>query len=608
MATLNGSTSIDKACDEFRDHECGPCAARRRMKEGKHYCIDCPDYLCDDCEDYHGSLAGTRHHTIVPSSRIPASVNVARSLGITCGCNKGQPVAFYCNDHQDIICGACKTFNHHKCKTSSIREKSASYKSSKLISILAEIKSLNVKYERLNQESAGRKKEVYQLNEACKKDIKRFRKELHTIFDELERNILTDVDKCKQDKDRHVDQDMSTIASALNVLQVDCKRLEDAKRDGKKEAMFIADVQVSKSIQGYTRKLAELEKGNKRPTLTFERNELLADLVAGIDSLGSLTSQCKNDGQINKLPGKPYGTDSTKMLRDRTIKSRSEVNVRTDGDKEETWITGSTVMPNGHVVLCDRRNKLIKLLDDSWTVTGRLKIRDPWDVSVIDSNNAIVSSPGTEQLQKVQVLPKMKAGSIIKLDRECWGVAMTHDVVYTTCNDGQGHGEVRVLDLQGNIKRRLGINQDGPYLFTDPCHITVSNAGEKIFVSDRELNTDPCHITVSNAGEKIFVSDRELNTVTCLTSSGRVIYTYKDDDLRLPIGLICDSGDNVLVCGWDSHNVQTISPDGNKHYTLLSLEDGLSFPRSIAYKESEDTLIIGCWNSKELLLFKLAKV
>ena len=582
MANYDGSSLLDMTSDHFREHECGPCSQRGRTREAIHYCSDCPDYLCDDCKDYHCTLAVTRNHTIMSGSMIPVSARGKPSLGIICGCNKGQPVEFYCNDHQEIICGACKTFNHHKCTTSSIQEKGSDYKSSKLDLILAEIKSLEVKYERLKQDSTGSKKEVNKLKEDCQKEIKRYRKELDTIFDNLESNILTELDKWKQDRHCHVDQNVSTIDAALNVLRVDCKRLEDAKRDGKKRAMFVADTQVSKSIQGYARKLAELEKDIEKPNLAFERNELLADLVAGVNSLGSLLSQRISDNQDNKLPGKPYSTGSTKMIKDRRIKVRKEVNVRTHKDKQDAWITGCTVMSNGHVVLCDQSNKQIKLLDDSWAVTGRLKLPDPWDVSVIDSSNVIVSSPDKKQLQKVQVFPKIKAGRTIQLDRKCWGVAVLGQEIYTTCRDNPGQGEVVVLDLHGNFKRCLGTNPDGTYLFSSPNYITVSASGEKIFVSDAETYT-----------------------ITCLTSSGTVIYMYKDDDMRWPRGLICDSGDNVLLCSQYSNNVHTISPDGNKYHTLLTSKDGLSQPYSIAYKKNEETVIVGCRGSNKLLLFKL---
>ena len=273
------------------------------------------------------------------------------------------------------------------------------------------------------------------------------------------------------------------------------------------------------------------------------------------------------------------------MLIDKKIKVRMELYVSNDDDSNVTWISGCTVIPNGHVVLCDQNNKLIKVMDDSWTVTGQMKIQEPWDVSAIDSSNVIVSLPGMKQLQTVQVFPKMKAGSIIQLDRECYGVAVSDGVVYTTCFDFGGQGEVRVIDMHGNLIKRLGTNQDGSYLFNRPEYITVSNTSQKIFVSD---------------------SDSRTNTITCLTPSDRVIYTYKDGDMRCPSGLICDSEDNVLVCGRSSNNFHTISPDGSKYHTHLALKDDQRHPTSIVYKESGDTLIVSCFDSNKLLLFKLA--
>ena len=444
MATFDGSTSLEMACDEFREHECGPCALGGKTREAKHYCIDCPDYLCDDCKAYHCNRADrTRFHVIVLSSRNLADLASSMSLNM-----------------------ASDGFREHECDPCLL--------------------------------------------------IGKTRKATYDCVD------------CPY------------------YLCDDCK-VYHGKQAGTRNHSLVS-----------------------------------SSLIAGIKTLGSVNAQRKGTRQDNKLPGKSHSTGSSKMLMDRKIKSRSEVNVRTIKDRKNPCIPGCTVMPSGHVVLCYRSDNQIKLLDNSWTITGRLALQDPWDVSVIDSNNVIVSSLLKNQLQKVQVFPRLKAGSIIKLDMECWGVSVSGEEIYTTCHDNFGQGEVRVLDLQGQIKRRLGINPDGSHLFTSPYYITVSNSGEKIFISDGGTHT-----------------------ITCLTTTGTVIYSYKDDYMRFPRGLICDSGDNVLVCGLGHDNVRTISPDGNKCHTLLTSQDGLRYPRSVAYKESEDTLIVGCEDSSKLLLFKL---
>ena len=89
------------------------------------------------------------------------------------------------------------------------------------------------------------------------------------------------------------------------------------------------------------------------------------------------------------------------------------------------------------------------------------------------------------------------------------------------------------------------------------------------------------------------------------SEDGHVIYKYDDGDLKDPMGLYCDSEDNVLVCA--SNNVQVITADGKKKCTLLRNQDGLDGPRCIVYKQSNDTLIVSCYWSDNLRLFKLTK-
>ena len=358
--------------------------------------------------------------------------------------------------------------------------------------------------------------------------------------------------------------------------------LEDAKRNKEKETMYIADVRVSRALQGYESRLDDLENDYAKPALAFGRNKILANLKNNVDALGYLNS----DKRVIRVDKASMKTDDKKamVLLGRNIQSTNKVNVRSRDDQYNPWITGCTLMPSGHVVLCDRNNYKIILLDSTWTMTGSLPLQDISDISVIDGNNVIVTSPGAKQLQYVQVFPQLKAGQIIQLDKKCWGVHVWGGEIYVTCHNDPGEGEVRVLGRDGELRRRLGINKDRSFMFTQPYYITVNPSGEKIFVSDN----------------RIF-------TITCMTPDGRVVYSYKDNDMNSPEGLYCDSGDNILVCGALSHNFQVITADGKKNCTLLTRSDGLAYPHSIAYRETDDTLVVGCYKSDNLYLYKLAK-
>ena len=283
---------------------------------------------------------------------------------------------------------------------------------------------------------------------------------------------------------------------------------------------------------------------------------------------------------------------SKTVLLGRKVQSRSQVNVKAGDDEDTPSITGCTVMANGDAVLCDNSNKKIKLLNSSGVLTGNMKLSSPpHDVSVLDPSSVIVTLPDNDQLQVVQVYPQLKPGRVIQLDEEhktCNGVEVGKGELYVTCHynyytDTGKEGEIRVMGLDGKVKRLLGVNQDGPFMFDCPYYITVNSSGEKIFVSD--------YCT---------------ETVTCLSVDGRVIYTYEDDSMRRPMGLLCDSEDNILVCGGWSNNVQVLTADGKNHCTLLTASDGLKDPYSMAYRESDNTLLVG-FRSDHLLSFQLTK-
>ena len=243
-------------------------------------------------------------------------------------------------------------------------------------------------------------------------------------------------------------------------------------------------------------------------------------------------------------------------------------------------------MPDGEIVLCDRYNNKLKLLDSSDVLKDSMNLKTmPWDISFVDAHTVILTLPYAKQLKYIEVIPKLKAGRVLQLDKQCLGVHVNRDKVFTTCNNILGgEGEVRILDLNGNLQRRLGVNQDGSFMFSWPLYITASPTEEKIIVSDSFRNT-----------------------ITCMAMDNHIIYQYKDDEMRSPRGLYCDDGDNILVCGQVSDNVKVITAEERKCCELLSSSDGLKKPCSISYREKDEVLIVGCIDSDHMFMFTLGK-
>ena len=575
MASVDGSKSWLGASDEIYDIICGPCKSENLNKEAKHYCEQCQEHLCDSCQGTHSKLKATKTHNILSGRHMPkaSGVTLRPACSVYCSCNQNREVVLYCEDHDDVICDSCATIKHRRCKSFSIQYKSRSYATKKFDSIIDKTKTLRLKIRQLQQERNKDRTNLTRMKDTCRKEITTFRKELNDFLDHLERNIIQNLEKYEKKQKQLTDDQIKSLTTALQMIDLDYKLLEEAKYDNKTEIMFSSDIKISKNLSEYETVLDDLQNNFERSDLYFQRNSKLVELQQAIDSLGS----------IKEKDSVSYKSISTKVVLGMNVQSSSQPYVRLGSDNREPWITGCCFMPSGDPLLCDRDNSKLKLLDRTFKVKDSLSLNgQPWSLSIIDNSNVIVTLPNTKQLQYVQLVPHMKAGRVIKLDKKCWDVAVAGNDIYVSCHNDPGKGEVRVLDPSGSLKRQLGVNKDGSYQFQGPNYLTVSTTGKKIFVSDWSTSI-----------------------ISCMTPDGNIIYQYKDDDLRYPRALFVDAGDNIFVCGHGSDNVQVITADGIKYGTLISADDGI-FPYSIAFREADNTLVVGCWNQYKIFRYKLS--
>ena len=579
MASVDGCRSLQGVSDELYDAACGPCQTDKMGKKATHYCKECREYLCSPCKDYHRKLAVTKNHNILSGNKIPASASVSQGSGFFtfCGCNKNQEVAFYCEDHEDLICDPCKKVKHRNCKMTDVKSKSAHYTPSMLNPVLTQVKSLKRKLDSMQKQRKSDSKTVKSLTEECKKEIKQFRVMIDAFLDKLELNILQELADFESEQRQGIDEQIDALTEGLQMLDSDHKMFEDARNSENNVEMFATEVRVSKSLHVYEAMLDEIAINAFKPALHFVGNKRLIDLQSEISSLGELTGK-----DIRScFRGKVELKHKRKVLIGNKAASQGHVNVKDSDDESTPWITGCTFLTSGHAVLCDFSNKKMKLLDKVLVLGESLKLDSgPWDVSAVDDKNIIITLPDTKELQYIQVFPQLKTGRIVQLDTECYGIDVFGDEIYTTQYDDLGQGEVRVLDLNGDTKKKLQSSLN----FDQQDYITVSTPGKKIFVSDGEESTAK---------------------ITCMTVDGNVVFQYKDEDMVELNGIYVGAEDNILVCDGSSDSVHVIMANGKKYGSLLTSSDGISRPYPIAYRETDDTLLVGCYRIDNIFIYKL---
>ena len=576
MASDDGAQSLHVGSDAVYTHQCEPCDYRGVNREALTFCRNCKEYMCHLCTESHKGQKMSRNHKLLDVKDMSGmqTSTVSDSLVMSCDCDQTSPITHYCIDHDQAFCTNCKVLKHRKCQSITIGEKIKSFSENQLKEIIQRVVTLKKEMDSFIRNRTTDLKHLQTMTTQCKSDIHTFRKELNSYLDILEDKVIKESEINKAKYKHEISRHIETCSSTLKSLTADKTLLVEAQTTSKKTNMFAAHRKVSHRIENYESLLNDFKQESASPDLTFKRNDELQNLLKTVKELGQLTGQIKHKTSQN------INTLFTELAVDCSRK----VNIQLSSDSTGPWISGCTFIPDGGVVLCDRGNSNVILLSDTFTVKERVHLDSkPWDVSPVNGSSVMVTIPDKKKLQLIQVIPSLKRGRSINVGRPGWGVQVVGDLIYVTCHNDPGKGEVLVVDMNGTVTHRFGQPDKKQPMFSRPNYITVCPSSRRMFITDWDTDT-----------------------VSCLMSDGTVVYQYKDQDLRGPHGVRVDGGGNAIVCGGlYSYNVQVIRADGTKCCTLLTSQNGVSCPWPVAYRQSDNTLILGCYTNKSLLVYKM---
>ena len=571
MESIDGAKGGHVSSEESFTIACDPCEYDHISKKAASYCQECADYLCEGCETAHGKLKLTRLHKLLSGELMPQK----RSAGkmqvldtVLCSCLKHE-VSIYCKEHCSLLCVNCRTLHHRRCKTSDIDEEILSFDVDNTKTTIDNLNALNINISTLQESRENDLSTLSMGAENCRDRVKEFREELIAKF---EAKSLSDISILETQEQAPIVQQVNICKSAMNRLDVDNRNLQLAIERADTRSIFIRNIQLSQAVMSLTAITEEITTEVYQPHIWFECNPAIS--FAGYQDLG--TVKCHTSR-----------TPQQKGFDEMSVSTRNKSNVKLKSDAEDVWISGSAFLPSGELILCDRNNKKLKLLDKSLQMKESIDVPGrPWDVAPVDQHQVIVTFLFEKYLQFIQVAPSLALGHKVDLGMKCLGVAVSRESIYISFVDS-GECKIGIYDLTG--KKKCIISQynckDGKLLFKDLDYIDVSN-DEKIFVSgvDKKSNT---------------------STVYCLESNGNVLSTISNPSFKRFLGISVDENENLLVCDWESHKVFLITRDGKEVREFLTEKDGLYKPYTTSFRRSDGTLVVGCRNRNDILVFTL---
>ena len=575
MDSIDGAKGGHVSSKESFTIACDPCEYDHISKKAASYCQECAEYLCESCKTSHGKLKLTRSHKLLSGELMPPK----RSEGemavldtVLCSCMQNK-VSVYCKEHCSLVCVNCNALHHRRCKTSDIADESNDFVVDSTEETIGNLNELNETITAL-QESREKDLNILSLEaKDCQDRAKQFREELSRNLERMEAKTLLDINVFKTQETKTITQQIDTCKAAQNSLDTYSRKLQLAKEQHDKQGILMYNIQLSQAVRSFTTITEEITKEVYQPHISFECNPAIS--FACNQDLG--TVRCHTSR-----------TPQQKGFDEMSITAGNKINVKLQSDANDVLISGSTFLSSGELVLCDCNNNKLKLLDKSLQMKESIAMLGmPWDVAPVDQLQVIVTFPEEQYLQFIQVTPSLALGRKVDLGIECGGVAVSRESIYISFDD-LGECKIGMYDLTGEKKRIIGPYncKDGSSLqFKNSLYIDVLN-DEKIFVSDVDFKSNT-------------------STVYCLESNGNVLSTISNPSIKLCRGISVDENENLLVCDRTSHKVFLITKDGKEVREFLTEKDGLYKPYTTSFRRSDGTLVVGCINRNDILMFTL---
>jgi hypothetical protein len=239
--------------------------------------------------------------------------------------------------------------------------------------------------------------------------------------------------------------------------------------------------------------------------------------------------------------------------------------VKTKLDKKKCVFTGCVVLGLNTVLLVDKTNEKLKVVDtqNKIVVYEKNLYSQPWDVAVLPKQEICVTFPNKEELVFLSTAAEISVVRNVQIHRKCWGVTYNNACIHVVCWNPSA---ILAMDIQGTIQREILLNTEQGGQLEHPRYIDTSKDLNHFYISD-------------------FIS----NYVVRVTSEGDLT-TVRQEGFSCAQGLVVIEDGSLLVCCW-SGTVCHVSADLRE---LNNVIRDVPKPRCVCYKpETRQVYVAG---------------
>ncbi|XP_052811791.1 uncharacterized protein LOC128239264 [Mya arenaria] len=322
----------------------------------------------------------------------------------------------------------------------------------------------------------------------------------------------------------------------------------------------------------HSRRSTTQKEGEKIPSTSYPATKTVV-VIQATQKIKTFTTNTVPEPSLN-----PSGTQTSAKPKQKTqnivsndltrlkFTSAPEILVRPPSEFRNCWLNDILLLSGDRLLLNDISTRTLKIIDlKTSSLTSEVNVPGmPWGMCHIPGDKVAICV--SQSIQFLEKRGKLFLGKNIKVDSDCRGV-------------GYHNGNLIISFESGNVQK---INMEGKVL------ATISTSSFK----------NPWHLKVVGDDQTaaIYVSDFEMCTITKLDMNLITLETFKDPALRKPLGITA-VGNQLIICGWLSHNIMCLDLQSGNMTELLGMVEGIASPKIVCYSLQQNKMYVAVFEN-----------
>lgn len=556
---LNGLVAIYKA-KTSKDIKCKICELQNKDTFALLKCLNCGDFLCEDCGKAHTLTRMTMEHKVRPLSDLQDGTQdkeMRDKQMILCKAHEGEPVKYYCESCSVPVCRECQLDNHMSHTCAPVRESQASRRkavANMIINVEQKINALKKIAENVDSTVADIDKREKDLMDGVERTVKKLmdqiEKEKSEILRGLKRTMDDQRDACSARKEQ--------INRLSDIFVGNVAFCNDIVKNGKDVEILYQEKTMRHRLMALQAKnINDLTMKWQAPDIKF-RNIFLAVDRIGLFEL-TLSKGFSRQPEVPLKFGARHVAGFQLIRRINTTVPRE--------DNFECRATGLGFLYEDHFVVGDQENRKVKIFTRMGHFTETVANVKPSGLAICRDVIGVTDQMSLNLYTNDRTIKK-------KISLESTGssypVAALSDQYLIVVNNKTA--SFLMFDLRGEL-----------------VHDIVPTRGAKV--------RNPVFIT-SNSKGHIIVSDWLSNCVIIMDDQGKPIKEFKMKAKMgksdwLPGSICCDHFDNIFVSDFSRSRIIVLNPQGEFMFEHPTRMDYLDRPRCMTTDGNGCLLVSG---------------